>query len=281
MKPEKSRDNGVHSVTARKEMRRNGPCPCGSGRKAKHCCLHKQPYEITLNTEAMTIAADIQKRRAAEAEFWGNCYDMNALGEIVKQTTYGNEMGIFDEYGDIGGDIDLDGASVTDIGSGPWSLLLRCYNSGGLIAVDPIPWPTSVLRRYATYNIQFIQKGGEDVGDLPMADEVWIYNCLQHVEDPIKVLANAKKIGRRIRIFEWLNTPVDTYHLHTLTSEMLLDGLSGAKPERVRTVQLTGRCLGTAFVGSIVANEIIRQHTPKLKKQVLGPVLGKADLSGY
>jgi hypothetical protein len=224
---------------------------------------------------------DIQKRRAAEAEFWGNCYDMNALGEIVKQTTYATEMGIFDEYGDLGGDIDLDGASVTDIGSGPWSLLLRCYNSGGLIAVDPIPWPTSVLRRYATYNIQFIQKGGEEIGDLPMADEVWIYNCLQHVEDPLLVIANARRIGRRIRIFEWLNTPTDTYHLHTLTSEMLMQAFSGAAVERVRTISLTGRCLGTAFVGSFVANPIIRLHEPKIKKPITGPVLGKTDLSGY
>jgi len=262
--------------------RRNNPCPCGSGRKFKHCCIHKKAYQMS--DTPITDAAkqlDIQKRRAAEAEFWGNCYDMNALGEIVKQTTYATEMGIFDEYGDLGGDIDLDGASVTDIGSGPWSLLLRCYNSGGLIAVDPIPWPTSVLRRYATYNIQFIQKGGEEIGDLPMADEVWIYNCLQHVEDPLLVIANARRIGRRIRIFEWLNTPTDTYHLHTLTSEMLMQAFSGAAVERVRTISLTGRCLGTAFVGSFVANPIIRLHEPKIKKPITGPVLGKTDLSGY
>jgi SAM-dependent methyltransferase len=225
--------------------------------------------------------ADTIKRRAAEAEFWGNCYDMNALGEIVKQTTYGYEMGIFDEYCDEYSDIDLDGASVIDIGSGPWSLLLRCYNSGKLTAVDPIPWPPSVLRRYATYGIEFIQKGGEEVGDLPIADEVWMYNCLQHVEDPIKVLENCKKIGRRIRIFEWLNTPVDTYHLHTLTKELLMKGLDGTATERVRVINLTGRCQGTAFVGSFIANPIIRQHTPKLKKEIVGPVLGKSDLAGY
>jgi hypothetical protein len=229
----------------------------------------------------MANEADIQRRRAAEAEFWGNCYDMNALGEIVKQTTYAQEMGIFDEYGDEYGDIDLDGASVIDIGSGPWSLLLRCYNAGKLTAVDPIPWPPSVFRRYETYNIEFINKGGEEIGDLPMADEVWIYNCLQHVEDPTLVLQNAKKIGRRIRIFEWLNTPVDEYHLHTLTQESLMAALTGTNPERVRIVSLTGRCLGTAFVGSLIANPIVRQHTPKVKKQITGPALGKADLSGY
>ena len=226
-------------------------------------------------------AMDIQKRRAAEAEFWGNCYDMNALGEIVKQTTYGYEMGIFDEYSDEFGDLDLDGASVTDIGSGPWSLLLRCYNAGKLTAVDPIPWPPSVLRRYNLYSIEFIQKGGEEVGDLPMADEVWIYNCLQHVEDPVLVLQNAVKIGRRIRIFEWLNTPVDTYHLHTLTPELLMKGLAGTTEERVRTIQLTGRCLGTAFVGSFRAHPAVRQHTPKLHKPIVGPIMGKSDFSQY
>jgi hypothetical protein len=229
----------------------------------------------------MNNEADIKKRRAAEAEFWGDCYDMNALGEIVKQTTYAREMSIYEEYGDASGDLDLDGASITDIGSGPWSLLLRCYNTGKLTAVDPIPWPASVIRRYQIYGIEFIQKGGEEVGNLPIADEVWIYNCLQHVEDPIKVIENAKKIGRRIRIFEWLNTAVDQFHLHTLTSDMLMAAFAGAAVERTRTVSLTGRCQGTAFVGSFIANPIIRQHEPKLKKPVLGPVLGKTDLVGY
>jgi uncharacterized protein YecA (UPF0149 family) len=27
---------------ARMKNPRNKPCPCGSGRKYKHCCLHKQ-----------------------------------------------------------------------------------------------------------------------------------------------------------------------------------------------------------------------------------------------
>jgi hypothetical protein len=238
---------------------------------------------ICLEAEQKKMAseADIAKRRAAEAEFWGNCYDMNALGEIVKQTTYAYEMGIFDEYGDENCDIDLDGASVIDIGSGPWSLLLRCYNTGKLIAVDPVPWPPSVFRRYKTYGIGFINKGGEDVGDLPMADEVWIYNCLQHVEDPVKILENAKKIGRRIRIFEWLNTPVDTYHLHTLTEEMLRNAFADVETERARTIQLTGRCQGTAFVGSFKANPIVRQHVPKFIRSTTGPVLGRENLSGY
>jgi len=221
----------------------------------------------------MVNEADIQCRRAAEAEFWGDCYNLKALGEIVKQTTYAKEMGIFDEYGDEYGDVDLDGASVTDIGSGPWSLLLRCYNAGKLTAVDPITWPPSVFRRYETYNIEFINKGGEEIGDLPMADEVWLYNCLQHAEDPTLILQNAKKIGRRIRIFEWLNTPVDKYHLHTLTQESLAAALTGTKPEGVRIVSLAGLCSGTAFVGSFIANPIVRQHTPKVKKQITGPTL--------
>jgi hypothetical protein len=206
---------------------------------------------------------------------------MNALGEIVKQTTYAYEMGVFDEYGDQFCDIDLGGASIIDIGSGPWSLLLRCYNAGKLTAVDPIPWPPSVLRRYSAYAIEFIQKGGEDVGDLPMADEVWIYNCLQHVEDPRLVLENAKKIGRRIRIFEWLNTPVDTFHLHTLTVEFFKDALLNTTTELMLIKQLTGRCQGEAFIGSFIANPPVRMHKPKLRREIIGPIVGKSDFSQY
>lgn len=236
----------------------------------------------------MSEQNDIQKRRAAESEFWGNCYDMNALGEIVKQTTYAQEIGIFDEYADDFDDINLDGMSVTDIGSGPWSLLLRCYNGGKLTAVDPIPWPPSVIRRYNTYGIEFVQKGGEEVGDLPQADEVWIYNCLQHVEDPYLVLENAKKIGKRIRIFEWLYTAVDTYHLHTLTPELMAKGLAGTTAEFAKTKELVGRCQGTAFIGSFLTRpeyaEYFSKHTPRrcrAKEYLTGPMVGQFNLSGY
>jgi hypothetical protein len=34
-----------------KKTGRNKPCPCGSGRKYKHCCLHKQPNSVQVGVE--------------------------------------------------------------------------------------------------------------------------------------------------------------------------------------------------------------------------------------
>lgn len=193
--------------------------------------------------DTTNIVKDTELRNTTEARYWQgptrNCYDRVAFEEVLKQTMYSREMGIVSEYGDEYGDFDLRTKSVIDIGAGPWSMLLRSYNAKWRIAVDPIDWPPSVRRRYAAYNIEFIQKGGEDIGDLPVADEVWLYNCLQHVTDPMLVLENAKKIGRKIRIFEWLHIPTDICHPHLLTPEMLFKGLKGTTTEQANVKRMT------------------------------------------
>ena len=146
------------------------------------------------------------------------------------------EMDLINDYADEYGDLNLQAKSIIDIGGGPVSMLLRCYNVKGVV-IDPIDWPPSVRRRYKAYGIKVIRLAGEDC--LPPepitdpADEVWLYNVLQHVNDPMKVLTNAKKIGKRIRIFEWLWTGTDVCHPHSLTPEFLMDGLSGTITEKV------------------------------------------------
>jgi SAM-dependent methyltransferase len=178
-----------------------------------------------------------------EAAYWGDCYSEVAFGEVCKQRMYGREMGLFRDYGDEYGDLNLQGKSIIDIGGGPWSMLLRCYNATNKLVIDPIDWPPSVYRRYQAYGITVYQQGGEEPLDIEdfyqIADEVWIYNCLQHVNDPLKVLANAKKLGRRIRLFEWLWTGSDECHPHILTPELLMEGLVGTTTEEVTNKRYT------------------------------------------
>lgn len=186
--------------------------------------------------------AEAQKH---EAEYWGNCLGMRAWGEFVKQEMYGREMGLFEEYGkDMQGELDMQGRHVLDIGGGPVSMTLRCVNAGRLFVADPLPWPRSALRRYANYGITFIQKPAEelpDPGDSGLFDEVWVYNVLQHVDDPQKVMHNATRHvapGGRLRVFEWIHIPADKWHPHVLTPEMLLNGYTGLRVLRVRTPRL-------------------------------------------
>ena len=183
-----------------------------------------------------TNEAQWEDAQAGEVGYWGNCLGMRAWGEFVKQEMYGREMGVFDDYGDNGGELDMRGKSVLDVGGGPVSMTLRCYNAHMLVVVDPINWPASVYRRYRRHDISFVRAPGEELPSGGLYDEVWIYNVLQHVQDPLKVLANArqhiKEDGGVLRIFEWLWIPADTCHPHVLTPELLLNGLLGLRVKK-------------------------------------------------
>jgi len=191
--------------------------------------------------------AEAQKH---EADYWGNCLGMRAWGEFVKQEMYGREMGLFEEYGkdekgnDLLGELDVRGRNVLDIGGGPVSMTLRCINAGRLFVADPLSWPASALRRYANYGIKFIQCPAEELpepGDKGLFDEVWMYNVLQHVDDPQKVMQNAIRHiapGGKFRIFEWIYIKADKCHPHVLSPEMLLEGLTGLRVLSARTPRL-------------------------------------------
>ena len=52
-------------------------------------------------------------------------------------------------------------------------------------------------------------------------DECWLYNVLQHVDDPHRVVEVAKRAAKVLRVFEWINIPGDEMHPHVPTQELL------------------------------------------------------------
>jgi hypothetical protein len=156
-----------------------------------------------------------------EADYWGNC--CNSLDEEIKQFFYAKLMSI-DKYSPFS--FSVNGKKILDIGGGPVSLLLKCHDHGGSKVVDPIKYPKWTIDRYASNNIEYDQKPGEDV-DEEGYDEVWIYNCLQHVIDPEKIINNAKKAAPVIRIFEWIDIPAHEGHPHELKEDKLNKWLGG------------------------------------------------------
>lgn len=190
------------------------------------------------------IASDEwQKAQEFEKEWWGD--SINTLGEDLKQLTYAEKMGLSKLTADQRPYFDLKGKSVLDIGGGPSSLLLKCINRGDCFVVDPIPMPKWVFARYLTAGIRLLTIPAEEAnlcscgtGDvldcakfgLPVNykfDEVWIYNCLQHTQDPKRIIKNAKALGKVIRIFEWLETEPHPGHPQTLTEKDLNEWLEG------------------------------------------------------
>ena len=182
-----------------------------------------------------------------EMEFWGDC--ANTFHEEQKQLVYAKRMGLAAQWGGAHPPFfDLAGTSVIDIGGGPVSLLLKCVNRGGCAVVDPGRFPSWVGQRYEECGVMYWNGKGEemDVEGMAHFDEAWIYNTLQHVNDPAKVIANAQAISDIIRIFEWVDLEPYPGHPHLLTKE-LLEGWLGA-PGFVSQLNENG-AVGTSFYG--------------------------------
>lgn len=183
-----------------------------------------------------------------ETAWWGDC--ASTLHEEQKQLVYAKRMGLRADWsGAHPPTFDLEGRSVLDIGGGPVSLLLKCVNFKEATVADPGEFPEWVIARYKHCGIHFSQKRGEDLAFSPGHgdfDEAWIYNVLQHVDDPARVIENARAWASTIRIFEWID--IDPYpgHPHRLTREGL-DGWLGA-PGFVANLDEHG-CVGTAYYG--------------------------------
>lgn len=174
-----------------------------------------------------------------EKNYWGNC--CNTFDEEQKHYVYGRLM----ELPLVHFSFDANNKSILDIGAGPVSMLLKTFNLPRGKVIDPIEYPAWTVQRYAAHNIEVEVGRGEDVNERGW-DEVWIYNCLQHADDPEKIIQNAKKAAPVLRFFEWINIPAHDGHPHELTEANLNQWIG----QTGRTIQLaqTG-CFGQAYYG--------------------------------
>ena len=183
-----------------------------------------------------------------ERKWWGTC--QNTYGEETKQLVYARLMGLeFSHDGNSPYSIDMQGKSVLDIGGGPSSLLLKCRNLKDGYIIDPCLYPSWVSERYRAARIKYARGKGELIGNFDV-DEVWIYNVLQHVIDPEKIIKNAKVAAPVLRIFEWIDIPPHEGHPHLLTATDLniwIDGIG-------QSGQLNGEgeCYGRYYAGAFI-----------------------------
>lgn len=198
-----------------------------------------------------------EKAQEWERNWHDNC--INSLYEEEKQIVYAEKMGLTRTPNPKTPYVfDLKGASVLDIGGGATSLLLKCINfkTGKLgttrtTVADPLMFkhPKWVAERYICAGIDITDVKGEDIGiwDDPY-DEVWIYNVLEHCEDPKKVIDNAKKLGKIIRLFEWIDTSlgINNGHIHSFTEQQLNEWLGG---EGKTDIIKRGGANGKAYFG--------------------------------
>lgn len=182
-----------------------------------------------------------------EKDWWGNC--TNTLREEEKQLEYAKRMLIDVKFNSKEQyEIDCGNKSILDIGGGPVSLLLKCKNVKGIV-IDPCNYPSWVAIRYDVAGIEYIKTKGEEFVEGEF-DEVWIYNVLQHVDCPECVCKNALKLGKIVRVFEWINMGVSPGHPHNLTEDGLNLWLGGyGKTEKINVNGCHGHCYYGVFRG--------------------------------
>jgi hypothetical protein len=175
-----------------------------------------------------------------EKEFWSDC--CNTFGEDQKHYIYGNFMGLTGSYFSY----DVQGKKILDIGGGPSSMLLKTHNLAKGKVCDPIDYPQWTKDRYAFKNIDVQVICGEDIDESGW-DEVWIYNVMQHCEDPEKIIKNALKAAKMLRIFEWIDIPPHEGHPHMLTQKFLEDCIG--QKGNVKNINGENGCYGKCFYG--------------------------------
>lgn len=161
-----------------------------------------------------------EQHQTFEREYWGDC--VNTFSEENKQISIAHRWGLEMTH-DRGRwpSYDLGGRSVVDIGGGPVSLLLKCRNRGQALVVDPCCYPDWTVLRYASTGVRVFQGAAEEWEPDDGYDEAWVYNVLQHVQDPVEVVARARAAARVVRVFEWLHTSVNLGHPHTFDATQL------------------------------------------------------------
>lgn len=185
-----------------------------------------------------------------EGKWWGTC--LNTWGEEQKQRHYAKRMGLQEKSNSqFSFYYDLEGKSVLDIGCGPTSLLLKSVNLGKAKAIDPLRYPDWVAERYKYAGIEYVQVKAEDLVETGY-DEVWIYNVLQHVIDPAAIIGNAKRAGKIVRVFEWLEIGVAPGHPWNLLEDQMNEWFGGegkVNPDVARGKEYYGIFLGDSYQG--------------------------------
>ena len=179
---------------------------------------------------------------AWEKDWWGSC--ANTMGEELKQQAYAKKMGLKWTSSHKTSFI-LNGgeASIMDIGGGPVSLLLKTARCGRRYVVDPCDYPPWVSERYRLSGIQLVRMKAEELksAGIPIVDECWMYNCLQHVGSPEDVITAALEQCKIFRVCEPVGTRISNGHPHSFDAARLNSLLGGeGKVEHVRDSGVDG-----------------------------------------
>lgn len=180
--------------------------------------VHTSP-EIPAPPKPTSTKTEWEQAQDWENWWWNDNVPNRLEKEVEKQDTYARLMGLPDN-------LDLKTTRILDLGCGPASILLRCQH-GPSAGIDPLKMKPEILQKYANHGISLYNMKIEDaiVQDKVKGhtfDEVWTYNCLQHVDNLELILDFMTRIAPVVRVFEWIDLGKCPGHPHTLTEPMFL-----------------------------------------------------------
>ena len=137
------------------------------------------------------------------------CHE-GVLSELIKH--YTSVYKIYFKLVDLPEDLNLNGKSIMEIGPAKISAISICQNYKQSYVIEPIIYDTGDYYTDKS-NINFIREPAETCF-FPNVDEVWLFNILQHVINPVKIINNCKKYSKIIRFFEPIDWEINDAHPH-------------------------------------------------------------------
>lgn len=142
------------------------------------------------------------KAQAAERQFHNEDFETGKRHYANSYLQYFAYLNIIDPVG-----------VICEIGPADFPALGYISHAKGSLIIEPMP--SDHLKRF---NIPILQMMAEDA--IYKVDEVWLFNVLQHVVDPYKIVERAKSQSDCIRFFEPINYGINDCHPWNLTMEM-------------------------------------------------------------
>ena len=111
---------------------------------------------------------------------------------------------------------DLGYRTIIEVGCAGFPALNWRKNYKGIV-IEPLN--TETLKTICKgKNILWIKEPVEEL-DMPKCDELWLFNVMQHIQDPELFIEKCKESANVIKWFEPIDYPVCVYHPHTFSRE--------------------------------------------------------------
>jgi hypothetical protein len=117
----------------------------------------------------------------------------------------------------LGMEKDQHGKAILEIGPADFPALAYCSNYKGTI-IEPMV--SGLLdETCARLGISIVARPFEEFHLGGIADETWVFNCVQHVIDPEVFIAKCKQSASVVRFFEPIDCGTCDYHPHTFAMD--------------------------------------------------------------